>query len=451
MFNLQMEILVLISLLTGFSGFILNYGLGFRVSLTNRIVPLACTTIGAASAFLLQDPGKALVFFAAATTQFIAFVFVSRLRQRGSFFWHAMAGLASNGAWYATMHIFDGVGAYWIFLFPFMAGILSGRTIGVLWAQYIEKIFNLKADATRDDRLAAGKRLRLISQEPTFWTLTGLLILYILYGLVYFESAIKYALLIVVGLGLLQNFFIALTTRAAQRGNNWYIAITGVCSGATFLISATYLFSQNLPMELVIPYMLSTALGSTTGAVFSMIIEWRWSLAPDQHLGQKTGKDEKKQSRTPYVIFATLAVIWILASESIFGLLGYETQSIKFPIPIPGLNDLHRTVIMLAASLVFFLDTALHTVTSRAGNRNHTGYHVSACIPKGAVDFSRMGFLSMNSSIPEIVPLGILSSCLGSLFGKSASERIERWLEARMDIVEDRGGKIATPQPSLQK
>src|SRR3989344_8023876 len=129
MFNLQMEILVLISLLTGFSGFILNYGLGFRVSLTNRIVPLACTTIGAASAFLLQDPGKALVFFAAATTQFIAFVFVSRLRQRGSFFWHAMAGLASNGAWYATMHIFDGVGAYWIFLFPFMAGILSGRTI----------------------------------------------------------------------------------------------------------------------------------------------------------------------------------------------------------------------------------------------------------------------------------------------------------------------------------
>ncbi|HLD34990.1 MAG TPA: hypothetical protein VJB62_03950, partial [Patescibacteria group bacterium] len=52
------------------------------------------------------------------------------------------------------------------------------------------------------------------------------------------------------------------------------------------------------------------------------------------------------------------------------------------------------------------------------------------------VDFSKMGYLALNSRIPDMVPIAILAGCLGSLFGKDVSERVEKWLKARMDIVD---------------
>jgi len=431
MFILPTETLVLVVLVTGSSGFFLKYCLGFDVTAANRIVPLASIVVGVILSFLLPNFGEAIIFFTAATAQFTAFVFVSRLRQRGSFFWHAVASLAANGTWYVTMHLFDGAGAYWMYIFPFVAGIIAGRTIGVLWAQYVEKAFDLKSDAARDPRLAPGKRLHLVAHEPTFWVLSSLLVIYVLYGLFSFESVLRDSLLIVVSLGILQNFFYALNTRAVQRGSNTYIALTGVLSGTVFYISAAYLFSKDLPLALLVPYMLSTALGSTMGAFFSMIIEWSARLSPDQHLEKKA----VKQSRTPYVVIAVLALLWVLVNESVLNLFGYESRSLVFPLPIPGFDALPRVMIILAAAVVFFLDTALHAVTSRAGNRNHAGYHVSACIPKGLVDFSKMGYLALNSSIPDIIPIAVLASCLGSLFGKSVSERVEVWLKARMDVA----------------
>ena len=43
-------------------------------------------------------------------------------------------------------------------------------------------------------------------------------------------------------------------------------------------------------------------------------------------------------------------------------------------------------------------------------------------------------FKKQNGKIPDIVPIAVLSGSLGSLYGKDIAEKIERWLQARMDI-----------------
>ena len=51
--------------------------------------------------------------------------------------------------------------------------------------------------------------------------------------------------------------------------------------------------------------------------------------------------------------------------------------------------------------------------------------------------FFKARYLALNSNIPDIIPVAILAGCLGSLWGKDISERIERWLQAKMDIIDE--------------
>src|SRR3989344_74001 len=410
-------------------------------SKSKYFIPFFFFVLGVMVATQLRDFYEAVVFLIASIGQFTAYVFVSRLRQRGSFFWHAIAGLAANGMWYATSHILSASRAYWMLFAVYVAGLIAGRLFGVGLAQYIEKKYQLKGDATRDDRLAPGKRMDYIRREPMFWVLTIGLTAYTLYGYSYFTPAIATSLLIVVGLGILQNFFYAVNTRASQRGHNWYIAVTGILSGITFSVSAVYLFSKGMPAALFIPYTLSTALGSTMGAFFSMIFERAKKLRPDTHLEEIKRTNVKTMAevwreRLPYVSIFIFMGAYILLQEPLFRLMGFGVSQLVFPVsavtkPIP------RLIILLTATILFFLDTALHTLTSRAGNRNHTGYHISTLVPKGTVDFLRVSYLALNDRIFDIIPVAVLAGCLGSLYGKDVAERIERWLQARMDIPEE--------------
>ena len=243
------------------SSFFLKHILKFEVQKTNRWLPLCCLAIGLIVSANLRNFNEAIVFFLAAVVQFFAYVFVSRLRQRGSFFWHVIAALGSNSTWYATMHILKESEAYWMLFVPYIIGIIAGRISGVIWAQYVEQKYKLIADATRDDRLAPGKRLSFLAKEWTFWALVSSLVVYAIYGGFSFEIAAFHSLLTVIGLGILQNFFYALNTRASARGNNWYITTTGILSGVIFYINAVYLFSHNMTWTLIIPYVLSTVLG----------------------------------------------------------------------------------------------------------------------------------------------------------------------------------------------
>jgi len=403
-------------------------------------IPIITLFLGILATTQLRDFFEGLLFLFASVGQFIAFVFVSRLRQRGSFFWHVIASLGSNGMWYAVMHILDMSHAYWLLIIPYLCAIISGRTGGVQLAQYVEKKYQLKADATRDSKLAPGQRLRYLMEKPTFWALFLGLIGYVFYGSVEFDVEMRNALYIVVVLGVLQNFFYALNTRASQRGNNWFIAITGVLSGTVFFISATYLFSKGMPGALAIPYILSTALGSATGAFFSMIIEWTHKLKPDAHLEKKQDRQENEKNgwknRIPYVVLLMMGGGWILLQVPIFDMFGLVVTQLQFPI-VGATLDLPRAFIVITAAAVFMVDSALHVVASRAGNRDHVGYHVTVLFPKGSADFFKISFLSLNSHIPDIIPIAVIAGCLGSLFGKNISEFIERWLGARMDIPND--------------
>jgi len=430
------------------SGFFLRYVLKSRNSTNNSWIPLACTLSIIVISTQLRDFSEALTFFAAALAQFTAYVFVSRLRQRGSFFWHVIAALASNSAWYATMHFLKAGEAYWLLLLPYIFGLVAGRISGVMWSQYVEEKFNLKGDATRDDRLVPGKRLGFMAKEWTFWVLVIVLAFYTLYGYANFESKTFNFLLLVIGLGIVQNFFYALGTRAAARGNSWFIATTGILQGIFFYISAAVLFSQNMPAELIIPYVLSTTLGSATGAVCSMILEYIYKLKPDAHLSATI---KQKNTKIPYVFITVLAVIWVLFQESILNFFGYSVSVLILPLPFVS-NILHnvlstlselisidlvyfyRPLIVLIIAFISLFDSAFHTLTSRAGNRNHTGYHITTLIPKGLVDFFRMGSIALNSKAPDLIPIAVLGGALGSLFGKDLSEKVERWLQARMDV-----------------
>ena len=431
------EILIIALLIISASGFALKYILHFNIQTNSCIIPLLTAVTGVIASTQLRNFSEAIAFLFAATAQFASFVFVSRLRQRGSFFWHVMASLAANGTWYATMHILKTADAYWMLFIPYIIGIITGRTTGVVWSQYIENKFNLKSDATRDDRLQHGQRVRLIFGEWTFWVLVVILGIYTAYGSLNFETQIFKSLLIVIGLGILQNFFYALNTRASQRGNNWYIAITGVLSGATFVANAAYLFSKNMPMKLLLPYMVSTSLGSATGAILSMIVEWTFQMAPDEHLKKNDEKNTPNlwHDRLPYIVVAGLVVAWIFLQKPIFTYFGHPISPLVFPLPIFETIAIPRAIVIFVTALIFLLDNALHTIVSRAGNRDHTGYHVSACIPKGTVDFFKARYIALNSNIPDIMPVAILAGCLGSLWGKDISEKIEKWLQARMDPV----------------
>ena len=416
-------------LLSG-SGFFLKHRLGFNVSAANCFTPLLFTLTAVAAATQLRSLQEAVIFYTAALIQFFVFILVSRFRQRSSFFWHVMAALGSNGAWYVLGGVLSSSGAYWMLFILHVLAIVAGRTAGVIWAQYIEQKYELKADATLDDRLAPGQRWLYIKKEKTFWVLVFGLFAYIVYGAFGLTAAVFQSVLIVIGLGILQNFSYSLNTRAAQRGNNTYIIWTSLFSGITFLLSATYLFSKGMPLVLFVPYLLSTTLGSATGALCSMFIEWASKLKPDEHLESKASR---KVNNRPYMAISVLAVAWILFQAPLFRLLGWSVEPLKFPISAVTM-ELPRFLIMLTASLVFLFDTALHSINSRAGSRNHSGYHVATCIPKGLIDFAKVSYIAQNSRIPDIVPIGVLAGCLGSLYGKDLSQKIERWLQAKMDV-----------------
>ena len=439
-------ILFVILLALSVSGYFLKHIVKFDTPTSSRQIPLISILLGiVVSAVYFRSFQEAVVFLLASTLLWASYVFGSRLRQRGSFFWNVVASFGTNGLWYITMHILDDAKAYWLLFILYTIGIVAGRIAGVGWAQLIEQRFKLKADATNDPKLAPGQRLNYIKNEPTFWVLVIGLVVYITYGYLNFETEVNNSVLIVVGLGLLQNLFYALQSRAGNRGNNWYIAVTSICSGTTFFVSATYLFSKDMTMVLFIPYVLSTSLGTAIGAFFSMMIEWVNKLRPDAHLKKEIEKGAKNPwgERLPYLALFALAVVWIIFQKSIFNYFDYPLSQLKFPLTVIT-YEFPRWFIVLTAAFLFFIQEALHTLASRAGNRNHTGYHVTALIPKGLTDFLKLSYLSLNSDIPEIIPVAVLGSCLGSLYGKDVSERIEIWLQARMDVVEESKTKTAT-------
>lgn len=400
-------------------------------------IPIFFGLLGILISTQLRNFSEAILFLTSSLILFITYVFGSRLRQRGSLLWIAIGGLFANGMWYLTLGLLDASKSYWLLLPLYTIGIVAGRMAGVNIAQYIENRYELKADATLDHRLSPEQRYKYLVKEPIFQVLLGSLILYSVYGL--FTAGVEFiqALTWVIIMGFLQNSFYSIATRAGNRDNDWYIAITGILSGIPFYVGATYLLSKDMASSLFLPYVLSTTFGSVIGSFISMVVEYEKKMKPDEHLNKNYKKQEGWRAKMPYLTLVGLAIIWIFIQNPIFAYFGIPLSQLKFPLSFVTI-EFPRLVIILVAGLIFFTQEALHALTSRAGNRNHQGYHLATIVPKGMVDFLKLSYMTLNDSIPEIVPIAILSSCLGSLYGKNVAIKIEIWLQARMDIEPDK-------------
>lgn len=431
------------------SGFYLKHFLYFDVSLGARIMPFAAILVGVVLSTGLRDFTEAVVFLSAATAQFLAFVFVSRLRQRGSFSWHALAALGSNGTWFVTVHILaqalDAASLYPLLVVPYLAGIVGGRLVGAEWAKYIEQTFGLKADPTRDPKLEPGKRLHYIVREKMFWVLFLSLLGYISYGIFTFSSQAMNMLWVVVCLGILQNFFVSLEARARSRSNRNYAVVTSIAGGTIFFVTATYLFSKGVPIELFVPYVFSTALGSTLGAFFSMLLEIRFRISPDGHVVIASAERERKtetNTKSTSGKFTTLlaigvaglALAWLFMNEALLQLFGQPITDLVLPFPIPFVENIPRELVMLLIAPVFFLKNALHAIMSSAGSRNHAGYHAVSCVLVGTFDFFVLSYLALNAHILDIIPLAVFVGALGTLCSMLIREFIEKKLQAVMDV-----------------
>ena len=126
--------------------------------------------------------------------------------------------------------------------------------------------------------------------------------------------------------------------------------------------------------------------------------------------------------------------MWIFFNENVLFLFGYTGALLTLPFSIFSGMYVSREIVLIVATIIFLLNNALHTVVGRAGNRNHVGYHNTVTVIKGFTDFFVLSYLVLNASIPDVLPIAVLASCLGSLFGKEISEFIEVKLSAVMDI-----------------
>lgn len=127
---------------------------------------------------------------------------------------------------------------------------------------------------------------------------------------------------------------------------------------------------------------------------------------------------------------ALLAIAYLSWSTEILALFGLAAHSINLPFA-----ELSRPVALLVGAATFFANTVTHTLSSRAGNRNHAGYHAVTCLIHGGTTFFMGAFVILNASFLDLIPVAALGSAAGQLFAQRASLSMEKRLESVMDAT----------------
>jgi len=394
---------------------------------------------------LLPGNEYATLMLATSSIQFMAFVFVSRMRNRSSFTWFMVASLFSNGTWYWCMHVLDAGEAVALLLVPYILGALIGRMSGVMWSSFIERKYDLVADAVTVlkrnsgwDYLAPARTISLI--------FVAALVAYVIASVLFFPSDIQQPLAVVIALGLGQNYLAALVSRISQRGkgekrHNNIVALLSMAGSVFFFLSATYLFANDFPPELFIAYTLVTTLGSVLGMQRSIQVEVARRMTPDGHI-EKPRRNEQEQ-RPPlfarliapgnrvYAVLIAGVLLWALFSETFFSLVGATPALLTLPVFVDV--SLSREIVLIVITVVLVLQAVSYALVRSAGNRDHTGYHATTIVLWGGTDFLKNSYLAINANLIEIIPVAILAGALGQLYGRDISVPVERWLKARMD------------------
>ncbi|MBI4118557.1 MAG: hypothetical protein HY455_03420 [Parcubacteria group bacterium] len=381
---------------------------------------------------------------------FFSFIAVSRMRQRKSQFLHALTSIPSNGQWFITMWILSEVylvnqyakgvwgglaftEEFLVLLVIAVAGALSGRLVGAQWMQWVEARWEVNTESVG----SAGLRKL---DKYTSWYLWGAVLKCLAVYLIFFPQFFV-DVLIVMSLGLVQNGVYAINTRLANRDHPGWPVVTGLIGSVVFVIHWAFLISYTtvggvMPLILLVPYTIATVAGSNFGALLSMGIERALKLKADAHV---KGKDVYKTvtwHKKLLWVTAILTVGYVIWNTQILSALGIVANDIVLPVPlIQWLSeDLVRPAALAIGGLLFFLVNMTHTLSSRAGNRNHAGYHAVTCIPHGIVHFSMGTFVILNAHFVDLIPLAMLGAALGQLWAQELSKRVEKYLTSVMDV-----------------
>lgn len=382
----------------------------------------------------------------AQTLLYTTYVSVSRMRQRKSAFLHAVMSACSNGGWFITMFVvanaylhaqktlqgsaltFEFIG----FLAALVGGILGGRLVGVQWMQWVEKRFAVRTDSVGSPALA---RLDRYTVPTLLCALVGTVAVWTLFSLAPLRDV-----LIVTVLGFLQIGIHAFNTRLANRNHPGWPVVTGLVGGVIFVVHWTYLLGYSasggiMPFALLVPYMVATVAGSNVGALFSMVFEgWFGLNKPDAHVKEKKAYADVSWHHRLLVVTALLCGAYLLFSEPMLAALGLVAHPITLPFSFFDGTAYARAAALAFGGFIFFVDSATHTLSSRAGNRSHAPYHAATCLLHGFVAFSLGAFVILNARFLDLIPVAALGSAAGQLYAQKFSMWMEKRLVSVMDV-----------------
>ncbi|MDP2630425.1 MAG: hypothetical protein Q8P56_03385 [Candidatus Uhrbacteria bacterium] len=420
-------------------------GTPYGTFLASRLLVVFLLFVGALSIFLAYDgmisthltdawqvhTGVMVLGF----MQVLAFVFVSRSRNRSDDRYHALAAIGSNGVWYLTFNsVFfyslfaavrpaDGSIPYDLFL-PFTVGTIAGGLLAAHYSQKIERWMELHAGPVAKGENIESQTLaelcvgQLREAGRRWWLYLSLLGL-AFYFLATSDSPSTVAWLMLLAYG--QNIAFGLGSRAKNRNSALYIVFTSILGTLALFFVWRVLVVQGMPLELFMPYTAATVLGSITGARVSMIIEQLFGIRPDDHVQVAESNEEKKErekarTRREHMLWKVVC--------SIGGVVVLVTPALT------NVSILGLALVLCAA----FMNSGVHILASRAGNRNHVPYHFVTRLVWGFGWFFLTAAAVYYEMSYAILAPYLLGSVLGNLFGYTIAVSVEKKLCAVMDV-----------------
>jgi hypothetical protein len=95
--------------------------------------------------------------------------------------------------------------------------------------------------------------------------------------------------LTIAALAFIQNTSFSIVSRARNRNNMTYHIVASCFSNGIWFLTMRELVKADLTVELILPYIVGTVLGSLMGAKISMIVEKLIGATADGHI-KKTDK-----------------------------------------------------------------------------------------------------------------------------------------------------------------
>ena len=208
------------------------------------------------------------------------------------------------------------------------------------------------------------------------------------------------------GLAYLSNTSYSMVSRSAVRNSPLYHAIALLFSTLCFYSVLYKLKTNNIDLELFIPYTVATVYGSISGVKLSMRVEKLFGISSDTN--------PTASSRMTIVVKRSLLIL--LGSGVAWTM--YATNQVLVP---------------LGVIVLVLLDNMLFSLVRRSRNTDNTTYHIFAFLTQSLIWFVLFRNLSLNNLALTLFLPYSFGSVLGGLAGQELSLKVERILGASVD------------------